>query len=394
MTEAKKPRRGRGEGGLYWDEKRQRFIAEVTIGYTPAGKRIVRRGSGKTKTEARAKLKEVLRDHEDGLTIAPQNYTVADAIDNWLAYGLNGCAQRTIDKYTILCRTHIIPAIGARKLRELSADDVDRWLASKAKTLSTSTLGDLYRCLKRAVNRAMARDKVKRNVVVLCDVPTGQAGRPSKSLTMAQAKALLDSAKTSRFYAYIVLSLLIGARTEELRALKWSHVDLDGQPDANPPVPPSIQVWRSVRAGGDTKTRKSRRTLALPERCVAALRRHRRIQDRKRAEAGYRWQDNDLVFCTALGGELLAGNVRRTFRRLTRKADIGDDWTPRELRHSFVSLLSSSGVRIEDIADLCGHAGTRVTEAVYRHQLRPVLLDGAVAMDQIFDARKGGGQAA
>jgi len=69
------------------------------------------------------------------------------------------------------------------------------------------------------------------------------------------------------------------------------------------------------------------------------------------------------VFCTALGGELLAGNVRRTFRRLTGKAGIGDDWTPRELRHSFVSLLSSSGVRIEDIADLCGHAGTRVTEA-------------------------------
>jgi integrase len=53
-------------------------------------------------------------------------------------------------------------------------------------------------------------------------------------------------------------------------------------------------------------------------------------------------------------------------------------------RHSFVSLLSNGGVNIEDIADLCGHAGTRVTEAVYRHQLRPVLLNGATAMDRIF----------
>jgi integrase len=60
------------------------------------------------------------------------------------------------------------------------------------------------------------------------------------------------------------------------------------------------------------------------------------------------------------------------------------EWTPRELRHSFVSLLSDSGVPIEDIADLCGHAGTTVTETVYRHQLRPVLLNGAVAMDRIF----------
>jgi hypothetical protein len=49
-----------------------------------------------------------------------------------------------------------------------------------------------------------------------------------------------------------------------------------------------------------------------------------------------------------------------------------------------VSLLSDSGVRIEDIADLCGHAGTSVTESVYRHQLRPVLRDGAIAMDKIF----------
>jgi integrase len=54
------------------------------------------------------------------------------------------------------------------------------------------------------------------------------------------------------------------------------------------------------------------------------------------------------------------------------------------LRHSFVSLLSDSGVSLEDIADLCGHSGTTVTEKVYRHQLRPVLLGAAVAMDEIF----------
>jgi len=39
-------------------------------------------------------------------------------------------------------------------------------------------------------------------------------------------------------------------------------------------VPPSIAVWRSVRLHGDTKTEKSRRTLALPHRAVTALREH------------------------------------------------------------------------------------------------------------------------
>jgi len=55
------------------------------------------------------------------------------------------------------------------------------------------------------------------------------------------------------------------------------------------------------------------------------------------------------------------------------------------MRHSFVSLLSDSGVTIEDIARLVGHkGGSEVTETVYRQQLRPALLAGAAAMDRIF----------
>ena len=67
----------------------------------------------------------------------------------------------------------------------------------------------------------------------------------------------------------------------------------------------------------------------------------------------------------------------------------GGHWTPRELPHSLVSLLSDNGVPLEAIADLCGHSGTTVTGRVYRHQLRPILLGGAVTMDKIFEARQG-----
>lgn len=61
-----------------------------------------------------------------------------------------------------------------------------------------------------------------------------------------------------------------------------------------------------------------------------------------------------------------------------------DEWTPRDLRHSFVSLLSDAGVPIEDISRLVGQSGTPVTELVYRHQLRPVIQPGATVMDQLF----------
>ncbi len=55
-------RRSRGDGGMSWDDKRKRWIASLTVGYTPSGKRIVKRGSGRTKTEAQRKLREIIRD--------------------------------------------------------------------------------------------------------------------------------------------------------------------------------------------------------------------------------------------------------------------------------------------------------------------------------------------
>ena len=379
-------RRSRGDGGLHWDQTRQRWIATASLGHAPNGKRIVKRGSGKTKAAAKAKLVEVLRDHDDGLAIAPTGYTVANAVKDWLRYGLSGRDKGTVSTCTILSDTHIIPALGARKLRDLSAEDVERWLADKAATLSTRTLQSLRSCLNRSVKRAMARDKVKRNVVALCSVPTGQPGRPSKALTMAQAEAVLAAAESTRMRGYVVLSLLTGARTEELRALTWDHVDLKGGPDVDPPVPAHVAVWRSVRAGGDTKTRKSRRTLALPTRCVEALDAQRRQQDRDRDSAGTRWQEHGLVFASRVGTPLDASGVRREFRRAIRSAAGLDaaEWTPRELRHSFVSLLSDSGVPLEEISRLVGHRSTAVTEMVYRKQIRPVLQRGATVMDRIF----------
>jgi integrase len=204
---------------------------------------------------------------------------------------------------------------------------------------------------------------------------------------------VLDEAKTSRLHAYVVLSLMTGVRTEEARALRWDHVVAWADDDTGWQLVTAvgfdhtkfaIYVWRSVRAGGDTKTEKSRRTLELPDEVAETLREHRKRQAKERLAAGEMWQDGDLVFCSPTGTALDAANVRRAFRLITKKAKIGEDWTPRELRHSFVSIMSDSGVSIETIADLCGHAGTAVTEEVYRHQLKPVITKGAETINAVF----------
>jgi len=184
-------------------------------------------------------------------------------------------------------------------------------------------------------------------------------------------------------HAYIVLSLLAGIRTRGGPRPALGARGPGRQP-GRPPVPPHIAVWRSVRAHGDTKTERSRRTLGLPAVAVQALRARCGSQAGERLAAGDGWQDTGLVFTNHVGAALDAGNVRKTFKRICIEAGVGAGWTPRELRTTFVSLMSHQGVSIEEIARLAGHATTRTTEIVYRRELRPVITTGAEIMDQLF----------
>jgi integrase len=78
--------------------------------------------------------------------------------------------------------------------------------------------------LELAIWHAESNDLVGRSVAALVKPPQGPSGRPSKSFTLDQAKALLAAAEHTRLHAYVVLSLLVGIRTEEARALRWNHV--------------------------------------------------------------------------------------------------------------------------------------------------------------------------
>jgi integrase len=134
----------------------------------------------------------------------------------------------------------------------------------------------------------------------------------------------------------------------------------------------------------------------MPLQAAAVLDAHRRRQQAACRAAGVKWDPAGLVFPTETGEQRTALNVRRNFRQLLKEAGFTTPtaWTPRELRTSFVSLLSDHGLPIEAIARVVGHSSSNTTERVYRKQLRPVISEGAEAMDEIFpreptdDARK------
>lgn len=384
---------GKYQATIYQEGDRDGFTGAIDLGFDGKGIRQRLKRKGRTKAAVKEKLIKAVKDLESGIK-ADESYTVANAVQDWLDKGLKGRDKNTIAANRILAEQHVIPLIGAIKLKELTADDVDDWLDGLTGKLATRSLQGVHAILKRAIRQAQARDRVMRNVAELVTTPKGKPGRPSRAMTLKQATAMLEHAKASRLHAYVVVSLLTGIRTEEARALRWSHVVAWVKDDAEwRPVTEAgfdherfaIYVWRSVRADGDTKTEKSRRTLELPGQAAEALRDHRTRQAKERLAAGPLWQDHNLVFSSHAGSPLDASHVRRAFKGITKKAGIGENWTPRELRHSFVSLMSDNGVPIETIADLVGHASTAVTEEVYRHQLKPVITKGAETMNTIFN---------
>ena len=112
----------------------------MSLGYSPNGKRRIGTVSARTKTEAKNKLRALLRDQEDGLPISQRGYTVGEAVESWLEHGLTGRDPNTRTNREILARTHLIPDLGRRRLVDLTAEEVDAWLASKTSQLSTETL--------------------------------------------------------------------------------------------------------------------------------------------------------------------------------------------------------------------------------------------------------------
>ncbi|MEU5874263.1 site-specific integrase [Glycomyces sp. NPDC047369] len=380
---------GDGDGSIYWDESKQCWIGSISLGTKPDGTRNRPKVRGATKKEVRDKLKELKDDFDDGIDLG-EKYTVAQACGDFLKGGTRGLVPATVTELRLHIEKWIIPHLGAAKLKQLTADDIDAWLDVMAAHLASSSVKRRLGTLRRVIRHAEARNRVRRNVAALVKAPKGKEGRPSKALTLPQGKAILTASRGRPIYAYIALSLFTGVRTEEARPLEWAHVHLNpvaGQECScggvhEETLPPHVEVWRSVRDGGDTKTVKSRRTIALPAFIVKILAAHRDAQRAFRAKHGWKCEGIVYVFGTRYDTVQQAQVIRDQFRAVVAKAGIPGSWTPRELRHSFVSLMSDKGATLELIADLVGHASTTTTATVYRHQLRPVMTRGAELLDQ------------
>ena len=112
-----------------------------------------------------------------------RHYTVGDALDDWLAVGVDGLSARTVTLYRDTIGKALREELGTVRLTDLTAGDVQVALAAMASRVSTRTVQIAHNVLVRAIRQAERDDLVARNVAALVKPPRDKVpgGRRSRS---------------------------------------------------------------------------------------------------------------------------------------------------------------------------------------------------------------------
>ncbi len=364
-------KRGNGEGSIH-QLPSGKWRAQATINGQRAG--VV----AKTHKEAQEQLRKLLSDADKGLMPPAERLTLAVHIERWLADVVAHSVRTSTRKnYGDLTRLYVLPTLGRVKLAQLQPGDVQRlYGALLARGLAPKTVRNVHAALRRALQQAVDWNLVPRNVATLVQPPR-LSRKEVVVLDADQVRILLAVLGDDRWRGLLTVALATGMRQGELLGLKWADVDLTRH---------TLRVQRQLLRDGtlnEPKTAKGRRTIDLPQSCVAVLREHKRTQAEERLIAGPEWSHNDLVFCTYQGRPLNHRNVVRAFKAILVRAGL-PDISFHALRHTAATLLLVQGTHPKVVQERLGHSTIAMTLDIYSHLIPSMGRAAADQLDALF----------
>lgn len=362
MSEGKNPQ---PYPGIYWkswttkdgEQKRQLYVA-----YKAAGKlrweRIPSNGLKDAVRRRTALMAEV--DKGEFIEPARARTTVATLAERWLS--TLRCKPQTLEKYRISLRRNILPDLGQRTLRSLTAEDIERLVTSLRETLSAGYTRQTVALLKRVLRAGVRWGYLKTNPVDTATPEFGKHRRPEiQPLTPEEARRFLDHLREHKpaWYPFFLTAVSTGMRIGELLAMKWENVDWDGA---------TYHVRQNLtrsRTFDETKTPESEAKVPLSPAVLAALKEQRaRLEMRRWRRPDLR---EDLVFLNICGKPYVYHNiVFQVFKPALAAAGVRDIRF-HDLRHTCASLMLANGESIKAVQRQLRHANPQITLATYAH---------------------------
>lgn len=339
-----------------------RYRVVVDVGRRPSGGRDQRTKTFRTRTEAGKWLTATRSQVDGGSYVRPVNETLSAHLDSWLeGKRLSGKRPATLRSYRDAL-SHVRSLFGTKPLQSLTAEDVEqvkalmldgaaRRIGRKGEPLSARSVNLMLGTLQQALDQAVRRGKVPRNVAALVDRAAG-GPKPGAAWTLEEAALFKERASRDRLHVAWLLTCF-GLRRGEVLGLEWDRdIDLS---DATV----TIRVSRTVVAGqiveGPPKTHRGARTLPLDAEMLALLRELRTRQSEERRAAGSLYDGSlDKVVVDELGRPIRPEWYSDRFTRIARAAEV-PIIRLHDARHTSVTIMRSLGIPSHVVAAWHGH---------------------------------------
>lgn len=334
-----------------------------------------------TKKDAEKRLAELLHQMDTGNYTKPGKVTVGEYLERWLNDSQPNLSPRGFERYKGIVKQHLIPALGSMKLTQLRPEQLQKhYTAKQEEGLSPRTVRYHHAVLHVALKTAVQWGLIPRNPADAVTIPRI---RRTEMQTWGEHEIVqfIEAAKGSRYYVLVYTALFTGMRRSELLGLKWGDVDL---------MMGQIYVSRGLhhlKNGSyvftETKSAKSRRTIALPPTVTLLLKEHLEQWKLEGIVHGVPSKDDDLVFCTQEGKPLRPNTVTRAWTILAKKAGL-KVIRLHDARHTHASIMLKQGIHPKIVQERLGHSSIQMTLDTYSHVAPGLQEAAAVRFDEFI----------
>ena len=388
MARKSNTRAAQGSGTIR-QRKDGRWEARYTVGRDPGtGKQIPRSVYGATQQEVRKKLAQVTTALDCGDYFQPSKMTLARWVELWLQEYTSDKKYLTVKHYTAQCKTHIVPSLGAVKLAELTAPQIQAFYNGLLRDgMAPKSVRNIHGILTKCLSTAVSVEYIRDNPASRVTLPRVEK-KEIHPLTDEQVKDFLRVSAGDEYEILLKVILFTGLRESEAIGLTWDCVDFKA---GTVKVCKQLQK-RPLSDGGFTfaplKNDKTR-TLRPAPFVLELLERRKREQAEQRLKAGELWvgwqttdqQKSALVFTTATGSNLSPQTVYNHYKKLASQIGAPDSRV-HDLRHTFAVLSLQNGDDVKTVQGNLGHATAAFTLDVYGHVSERMKEDSAARMQE------------
>lgn len=367
--------------------KSGRYQARYFAGYDGRGKRVYPSKTFSHRSDAMKWRTARVREKDLGQQIERSQMTVSEYLAQWLAIKVENVRTNTMKGYRGAVRQYIDPYLGQVPLQNLKPTHIERWQTELLSKVGAATVRQVRIVFGVALTKAVKFRYIYTNPLKATDPP--RRTKPKvQALDREQVKAFIAACAGQRWGLAFKVAVTVGIRPEELFALKWSALDLEGSHG----VCHVREVVVRLPGGGwqfeEPKSENSYRPIMFSSALAQELKAHRIAQLQDRMAVGTAWHDHDLVFTSTIGTPPNRADFGAQFKAVCRAAGIPDSFRLYDLRHTFATIGLLAEVDAKTISEELGHASVGFTLDTYAHVLKEMKQGASDKRERLLSGKK------